>query len=241
MHTTYSSGTADQLAADIKELEDYDANRKHVATLMTRNGYSKSGLPNFFGFFENKRPDAIILENWTLEDCKFEEPSAKQKAKIIVHLIEYTCTSEAYLDQAAINKHTQHEEIVTALSNKGWKVKLHIIIMGVRGWMPTNTWNELDILGIPPRRRAKLELHLSRLNIRRGVEIIWTRAKLETLMNKTPDTRQHLDDRIPHMAVGRQEFAKARRINRYLREQVCTLESTQRKKKRKREFIDTLT
>ena len=74
----------------------------------------------------------------------------------------------------------QYKEIIAAIRKAGFKVVLHTLIMGVRGWMPEHTWNELGRLGIPRVRRKKLYESLSRLAVQALVSSINLRRKLET-------------------------------------------------------------
>ena len=217
-------------------MEQYEEDHKQVSQRLARTqGFTPSGLPTWCKFFLNKRPDGIIIEGLTFEN-RYKIPTLKERKKLIIHILEYTCTSEAYLDQAAANKREQHKEIVQHLRNQGFIVQLHVLIMGVRGWMPELTWTALETLGVAPMRRKKLYTKLSRLNIRRSVEIIWTRAALEQKMKRRTNdpTRRHMPW-ASTTTIGRQDHAKAKKILRTLRRQEQKLgSSTQRRKKRRK-------
>ena len=227
---------ADPLGEAMKEMEQYEEDHKQVSQRLARTqGFTPSGLPTWCKFFLNKRPDGIIIEGLTFEN-RYKIPTLKERKKLIIHILEYTCTSEAYLDQAAANKREQHKEIVQHLRNQGFIVQLHVLIMGVRGWMPEQTWSALETLGVAPMRRKKLYTKLSRLNTRRSVEIIWTRAALEQKMKRRTNdlTRRHMPW-ASTTTIGRQDHAKAKKILRTLRRQEQKLgNSTQRKKKQRK-------
>ena len=80
----------------------------------------------------------------------------------MIHLIEFTFTSEQAVPRAYARKTKQYKEIIETLTKNGWRVELHVLIMGVRGWMPQHTWDALGRLGVTKSRRQALYEGLSR-------------------------------------------------------------------------------
>jgi hypothetical protein len=174
----------------------------------------------------DRRPDGIIIEGLKFED-RFKEPA--DKSSITFHILEFTCTSEAYIDEATANKHKQHEEIVAHLRSNGWNVKLHVIVMGVRGWMPTATWDSLETLDVKGKRRQNLYLHLSRTIIRRSVEIVWLRPHLEKAA-RCPG-KYYIGK--TGITSGRAVYHTACKIRRAIGKEAKLMTSQQRKKRKK--------
>ena len=104
----------------------------------------------------------------------------RQKIYKNTSALEFTFTSEVSIVKAHRAKEKQYQEIIQALEEQGWKVELHIIIMGVKGWMPTHTWEALGKLGITKFRRQQLYKELSRLAVNSLISCINTRRKLES-------------------------------------------------------------
>jgi len=71
------------------------------------------------------------------------DPSA-----IEVFLIEFTRTSEAYWAESEVAKHKQHEKVVKAIQEAGFKVKLMVIQVGVRGGIPGDFTSKLSRVGV---------------------------------------------------------------------------------------------
>ena len=141
-----------------------------------RKGWTPSGLPAWLGYFGRKRPDGILIQylNW-----KDRHTGPRSKRSIVIHLIEFTFTSERSMLRAERAKIKQYQEVMESIKKNGWRVELHTLIMGVRGWMPEHTWEGLGRLGVPKSRRQALYEKLSRLANTALISSINTRRKLE--------------------------------------------------------------
>ena len=94
-------------------------------------------------------------------------------------MLEFTFTSEQSVAKAYAAKLRQYKEVMEALKAEGWKVELHVIIMGVRGWMPEHTWEALGQLGMSKSARQKLYEKLSELAVTSLIACVNTRRRLE--------------------------------------------------------------
>ena len=93
------------------------------------------------------------------------------------------------MTKAYAAKQKQYMEVLEALKKNGWRVELHTLIMGVRGWMPEHTWEELGRLGVAKRRRQALYEDLSRRANEALITINSTRRRLE-LRGKRDETNK---------------------------------------------------
>ena len=106
----------------------------------------------------------------------------------MIHLIEFTVTSENYILEAWRRKRdVQYQDQVKQLTDKGWTVKLHILPFGVRGFCPNVTRKGLTDLGLRRTEVTKLVDTLAVLMIRYGHKLLCTRRHLEL----SEEYRQH--------------------------------------------------
>ena len=183
-----TTGTLKFAAAEIPDPEpespEIDESQRKIREKLSRSGCSPSGLPAWFGVFTTSRPDAIIIEGLKFANRR-KAPTKTQKLNVIVHLFEFTRTSEAYFAQSYAKKKEQHALLCQALTARGWKWKLHILQMGCRGHMPVDTMRTLKNLGNDTTKQIrgtkfthlykKLSLHAikkaySMIRVRRALE-----------------------------------------------------------------------
>ena len=138
-------------------------------------GGSLSGLPAWLGWLGRGRPDAVVLQGCLRGKAKRAPLSAQEKSKIKVHLIEFTRTSEAYWLESEKAKVLQHKDVVAALTAAGYKCKLHIIQVGVRGGIRSDFRDRLKTLGLSREQILGLSTKLSVSSAVAGVKAWWTR------------------------------------------------------------------
>jgi hypothetical protein len=180
-----------------------------------RKGYTPSGLPAWLGYFGKRRPDGIIIKNLRWQD---RQKGPSNKRAITVHLVEFTFTSEQSMVKAQLAKLRQYKEITEALEKNGWKVLLHTLVMGVRGWMPQHTWEELGRLGISKAKRKELYNKLSRLAVNSLISCVNTRRKMEVRGNREKTNKvesgfvRFTNDREVHRKAKAKEKKRLKRL-----------------------------
>ena len=183
-------------------------NSRQAGRAQKRQGWTPSGLPSWMGYFGRRRPDGIVIEYLHWRD-RHRGPMHKDTVR--VHLIEFTFTSEVSVAAAYAAKLAQYKEIIDALKQNGWRVQLHVLPMGVRGWMPEHTWDALGRLGVSRSRRQDLYERLSRLAVNSLTAINNTRRMLEIRgeRDKTNKTKsgfhRFLQDKTEQAKLKRQE------------------------------------
>jgi len=183
-------------------------NNRQAVRAQKRQGWTPSGLPSWMGYFGRRRPDGIVIEylHW-----RERHRGPMHKDTVRIHLIEFTFTSEVSVAAAYAAKLAQYKEIIDTLTQNGWRVQLHILPMGVRGWMPEHTWDALGRLGVSRSRRQDLYERLSRLAVNSLTSINNTRRMLEIRgerdkTNKTNSGFQRfLQDKTEQAKLKRQE------------------------------------
>ena len=122
-------------------------------------------------------------------------------------------------------KEKQYKEITEKLERNGFKWKLHIIVMGVRGWMPNHTWEAMSGAGLANKTRKILEQKLSELAVvqlhaiwlaRRGAEV--RRNKKGTLLCESGFIRHKKDKnekKFEEKVGNKQRQKEARNAQRF--------------------------
>ena len=105
------------------EMEPKEEQREIIRRLQAA-GRTASGLPAWCGYFGKGRPDGYWIEGRRWQDRR-KRPGKmigsrwQCTEKYMVHLFEFTFTSEAYFPESRANKHAQHREIMETLQRRG--------------------------------------------------------------------------------------------------------------------------
>ena len=88
---------------------------------VTDDRYGEDNFPH--GSFPAK-PDMVLLKNWKQEGPD-HVPTEKEKANIIVVIMEHASTQDLYTTDSYMNKSAKYHPLAMALQLEGWNVELH--------------------------------------------------------------------------------------------------------------------
>ena len=136
-------------------------------------------VPPEWGYTGTRRPDALLIVNRPMGGRR--AVTGNQHA----HFIDVTYTSEASVLNAIQNKFAQYKELIDLVTRLGIKWTLHVIPLGVRGFIPHHTTKALTEIGMRSKERAVFKLAVSRMAKESAVGIVWSRRREEmNLPNK---------------------------------------------------------
>ena len=101
------------------------------------------------------------------------------------HFIDVTFTSEESVLNTIQNKFTQYKELIDLVTRLGIKWTLHVIPLGVRGFIPHHTTKALADIGLRSAERTAYKIAVGRMAKESAVGLVWSRRKAEmTLPNR---------------------------------------------------------
>ena len=158
-------------------------------------------MPPFLKYEGSRRPDGVWVQGLKWQDRNRLDFSPEEKAKMTVHFLEITVTSENYIRQANRAKKRQYDELIQACKDAGVKCQLHVIPVGGRGWPTWLAMDSFEALGIRPGARRQLTGRTSRESRKFALMIAHARRRIE----QEPRYRDH---------SGQYRISELRRLKR---------------------------
>ena len=136
-----------------------------------KTNYSHQIVPPDWGYKGKRRPDGMIIgKSKKAKTNEYEETA---------DFFDVTVVGEWRVAEAIRNKKKQYENLLKLAEDLGFKAKLHVIPVGVRGFMPVHTKRALKDLGVRLKDRKVFETKAGRIAKQSGVGIAWARRRSE--------------------------------------------------------------
>jgi ribonuclease HI len=136
---------------------------------------SRAIMPRWFEQKGSRRPDGVSIAD--LEETKHTgRPAGTPKH---IDFFDVTVTSEKSVRQAIRRKRRQYVDLIAQAEALGYTATLHVLPIGVRGFIPHYTSAGLQELGIRSTDRKTLETAISRITRQACVGLLWTRRRTE--------------------------------------------------------------
>ena len=138
---------------------------------------------------QRMRPDLLIIENLSHDASEASIADAvAQKEQHTIHLIEVGYGPDTRWKDTQARKLSQHTQLKAALTQAGWKVEEHIIVLGNAGTVYQGALPTLITLGLTKAQATKLMNKLHVHAILRLWSIVKTRRRLERTSSPRPHT-----------------------------------------------------
>ena len=134
-------------------------------------------MPPEWGDPGSRRPDGLLIEGHTIDGRRADTPNKT------AHYFDVTVTSENSVFEAITKKLEQYREPIAIAERNGYKAILHVIPIGVRGFIPHHTHRALNDLGLRPAEIHQFETDVGRITKEASVGLVWSRRRTE--MNLT--------------------------------------------------------
>jgi hypothetical protein len=123
----------------------------------------------------------------------------------VAHFVDVTVTSESNVAEAIKRKKAQYEGLLAYCKSRNIKAHLHVIPVGLRGFIPHHTTKALTDLGLNGKARLEWERKVGRLLKESCVGLLWSRRAAEMALGNA------------HLVSGFYRYQEFRKIKKNLR------------------------
>jgi hypothetical protein len=128
---------------------------------------------------DGMRPDILFMQNAPDVYAKRTMP-LEDKTGVTLHLIELGYGPDTRYEEKRAAKQLQHKALVAALTDEGWTVQVHTIIIGNGGTVFVDLQQFLrDTLKLTKQNQQKIARKIIRITVERAHQLLKTRRWLE--------------------------------------------------------------